>query len=53
MNPLKQFKIHVDKNSINIPFVIIITGLILVPFLHYSWIASMIACLSLKEDDFK
>lgn len=30
----------------------IITVLTLVPFLHYSWIISMIACLFL-EDDFK
>jgi hypothetical protein len=53
VNPLTQFKTYINKSNIDIPFLIIIAGLVLVPILHYSWIVSMITCVFLKEDDFK
>ena len=50
MSFIVKFKTYMNNKKISIPFLIVIIGLALAPFIH-SWIASMIACLFLKEDE--
>ena len=51
MSLIARFKTYINNKKINIPFIIVIIGLALAPFINYSWIVSMIACLFLKEDE--
>ena len=51
MSFIVKFKTYMNNKKISIPFLIVIIGLALAPFIHYSWIASMSACLFLKEDE--
>ena len=51
MSLIVKFKTYINNKKISIPFIIVIIGLALAPFIHYSWIVSMIACLFIKEDE--
>lgn len=50
MNLLKNINTYINKNNVDIAFVIFIIGLVLSPVINYSWIISIIACLFIKED---
>ncbi|MFD3157934.1 hypothetical protein ACFIJ5_13850 [Haloimpatiens sp. FM7330] len=51
MSLIVQINNYINENNIDIAFVIVIIGLVLTPFLDYSWIISIIASLFLKEDE--
>lgn len=40
-----------NKNNIDVAFVIALIGILLSLILQYSWVISIIACLFLKEDE--
>lgn len=51
MNLIKQMNTYVNKNNIDIAFVIVVIGLVLSTVFYYSWIISIIACLFMKKDE--
>jgi len=50
MNLITQMKTYINKNNIDIAFVIVIIGLVFSTVFNYSWIISIIACLFIKKD---
>ena len=51
MNLITQINTYINKNNIDIAFVIVIIGLVLSTVFNYSWIISIIACLFMKKDE--
>ena len=48
---ITQMKTYINKNNIDIAFVIVIIGLVFSTVFNYSWIISIIACLFIKKDE--
>ena len=51
MNLITQINTYINKNNIDIAFVIVVIGLVLSTVFDYSWIISIIACLFMKKDE--
>ena len=50
MSLIEKFKTYTNDQKLYIPYIIAITGIVLAPFIHYSWIVTIIACLFIKEE---
>lgn len=53
MNLITKINSYINKNNIDIAFVIVIVGLVLSTVIDYLWIISIIASLFIKEDNKK
>jgi hypothetical protein len=51
MNLITKTNTYINKNNIDIAFVIVIIGLVLSTIFEYSWVISIIACLCIKKDE--
>ena len=51
MIDIKNVQKCLKRTNIDIAFLIVISGILMSPFIKYAWIASIVACFFIKDEE--